>query len=284
MEETLRIDVGAVLRQRLPRLSRWLPRCVVRRLERLVCQEQLNELLEATRGQEGADFCRGVLSHLSVTAAWAPGARLPEASHPRVILVSNHPLGGLDGMALIAMVEAHYGVEPRFVVNNLLQAVKPLRRVFLPVNKHGRQSRSDAEAIEQALAGERPVIIFPAGLVSRRGDDGTVRDLEWHKKFVDLAVRYGRDVVPVYFEGHNSPSFYTAARRRVKLGLKFNFEMALLPREVFRSRGGRFLVHTGRLIPCSRLEGALATHSRKAVAAAVKKIVYSLPHNPDSTL
>lgn len=156
-----------------------------------------------------AGFCRGVLRDLDVSYRLAGGCRLPDAAARRVIYISNHPLGGLDGIALIDMVAAHHGVEPWFVVNDLLMAVKPLQRVFLPVNKHGRQTREEGAVIDAALSGDRPVIIFPAGLVSRRQGDGSIADLEWKKRFVNMAIKYRRDIIPLHFSGHNSNFFIT---------------------------------------------------------------------------
>ena len=122
---------------------------------------------------------------------------LPETSHRRVLLVCNHPLGGLDGMALIAWFSDYFGTQLQVVVNDLLMAVEPLSPCFVPVNKHGAQSRGTARSIDSAMASDAPVLMFPAGLVSRRGDDGVVADLSWNKMFLRKAVEYRRDVVPL---------------------------------------------------------------------------------------
>lgn len=102
------------------------------------------------------------------------------------------------------MATAYWGGEVKFVVNDLLMAIEPLSGTFIPVNKHGSQSRNSLGQLDRAMAGDNPVIIFPAGLVSRRGDDGQIRDLKWQKMFVAKSIQYGRDIIPVYFNGHNS--------------------------------------------------------------------------------
>lgn len=271
--KAMRIDLDAVLRSRLPRGSRLVPRFVVNWLKRTICQDSLNEMLEVNRGKRGADFCRGVLDHLDIRVDVVGEENLPPADRRRVTIVSNHPLGGLDGMALIAWATERWGCDVKFIVNDLLMAIEPLSDVFVPINKHGGQSRRAIDGIDKAFEGDAPVIVFPAGLVSRMGKDGAIRDLEWQKMFVNKSARYGRDIIPIHFSGHNSSFFYKFARRRTRLGLKFNIEMIYLPREVFRNKGSRFKISIGTVIPASSLTpGAGASRQ----AAAIKDIVYSL--------
>ena len=165
--EVIRIDVGQVLRNRLPRMWRFIPRQVVNWLERTICQDQLNALLEANAGKTGAAFCRGILESLDITVDVAGAENLPPKDNRRVVFVCNHPLGGLDGMALIDIIHRHYGGQVWFVVNDLLMAVKPLESVFLPINKFGGQSRRSFRRLDEAFDGNDPIIIFPAGLGSR---------------------------------------------------------------------------------------------------------------------
>ncbi len=273
-DRPIRIDVGGVLASRLGGKARFVPRFLIRWLEKLICQDQLNQLLESNYPLRGAEFCDGVLCDLDVTIDIRNENLLPK--NPRCIIVSNHPLGGLDGMSMISWLSRHYNRPVRFVVNDLLMAVEPLTNCFVPVNKHGRQSRSSLGSLEEALAGDGPVVIYPAGLCSRLGDDGVVADLAWNKMFVTKAIESRRDIVPVHFDGHNSPSFYRWARIRQRLGIKFNFEMLLLPREVFRSRGKTFTITCGTPVPWQSLEGGAKAAS---TAAQLRRQVYALPTN-----
>lgn len=279
--KAIKIDVRAIVRERLGRASRFVPGFLIGKLEKLICQEQLNALLENNFPKEGAEFCRGVFEELSVTTEVVNEDRLPPVDNRRVIIVSNHPLGGLDGMALIDYFTRRYGGRVMFVVNDLLMAVKPLAPVFLPINKHGRQHRSSLVAIDRVMAGDDPVIIFPAGLVSRqRTQGGEIADLEWKKMFVNKALAFKRDVVPVYFDGTNSDKFYNFARRREMLGLKFNFEMALLPSEVFNKRGKTFRVNCGKPMPWQSFTGGAEAESE---ARAVRQMVYDLKAELEAT-
>ena len=269
--DIIRIDLDTVLRQRLPRHYRFIPSPLVRWMERIICQDQLNEMLRVNHGLRGADFCRGVLRHLGITYQVSGMANLPESG--RAIFVCNHPLGGLDGMILIDMLSQRYGPGVRFVVNDLLMAVEPLSEVFLPVNKHGRQSRTSTAQIDSTFASDAPIIIFPAGLVSRKQKDGSIADLRWRKMFINKAVSTGRDIIPIYFNGQNSSFFYNFAKTRTRLGLKFNIEMVRLPAEIFRCRGAEFTIRVGRPVSASTLKGGAAA---QAEADAIRSIVYNL--------
>jgi 1-acyl-sn-glycerol-3-phosphate acyltransferase len=268
----IKIDVAGVLREKLGRRARFIPRFLVRKLEKTICQEQLNELMAHNYPKTGVDFCRGVISDLDVTVNVIGAENLPRGR--RVLIVSNHPLGGLDGMALIRFFGEHYGEDVRFVVNDILMAVKPLNNVFLPINKHGGQSRQSLIEIDRVMESDAPVLIFPAGLVSRLGADGSVRDLEWQKMFVQKALKYNREIVPVYFDGENSRFFYKFAKFRKRSGLKFNIEMIYLPREVFNSAHRTFSIVCGEPISVDKICPTGVTPLQ--AAARIKDIVYKL--------
>lgn len=269
--EPININLWQLLRERLGAKGRFVPHWIVRPFEKLIHQEDMNELLAETFPRRGADFCNGILSRLDIRLSVCDEKNLPD--NPRCIIVCNHPLGGLDGMSVIAWLTEHYGIPVNVVVNDLLNAVEPLSDIFLPVNKFGSQNRGSVSAIDLALEGNAPVIFFPAGLVSRLHPDGTIRDLEWKKAFVTKAIHYKRDVVPVYFDGYNSGFFYRMGLWRRRLRLRTNFEQTLLPRELFLSRGSTFRIVCGRPIPWTELRGGAEA---SASATKVCDTVYSL--------
>lgn len=272
----IKIDVGTVLASKLGKRASLVPRFLVHSLEKLICQDRLNDLLQYGWPRRGADFCRAVVGRLDITTEIINAGLMPTGEGSRVIFVSNHPLGGLDGMILIDIVTRLTGREPFFVVNDLLMAVEPLTDVFVPINKHGAQSKAASAALDEAMASDRPVIIFPAGLCSRR-NGGVIADPEWKKMFVQKARRYGRDIVPLHFAGTNSPRFYRTASMRKRLHIPFNLEMLLLPSEVVRNSGARFTVTVGERIPASSL-----APDPRAETLRIRDIVYSMEPS-DST-
>ena len=189
----LKIDVDSVLRKRLSTHYRYIPRFAVRWLERTICQDQLNDILTKMAGKNGVDAATAALNEMDVKVDATGLDRLPEG---RFMFVSNHPLGGLDGLALISLLGHRYDRRIKFLVNDLLMAVEPLRDVFLPVNKYGKQSRVNASQIEEALNSDSQFITFPAGLCSRMQPDGSIADLPWQKSAVVQAVNSQRYSFP----------------------------------------------------------------------------------------
>lgn len=263
----LQLDLRAIVRARLsPRARRLLPGFLFSPLERLVCQRQLNAVLRDAWPAEGCAFARRALELLGVSLRTEGLESLPEG---RYLFASNHPLGGLDGLALIAAIGSRFGDDNvRFPVNDLLMNVRPMEGVFVPVNKYSLQGRAEALGLGAVFASGNQVAIFPAGLVSRLGDDGRVADLEWKKTFAAKALESGRGVVPVRIEALNRRRFYRLARLRKKLGLKVNLEQALLPSELCHSQGMEILIRFGKpesaesLRERFRTPAAIARHVR----------------------
>ena len=269
----VKIDVDNVLRTRLPKHYRYIPRFVVRWLERTICQDRLNTILEKMADKNSVDAATAALDEMGITVTASGLDKLPDG---RYMFVSNHPLGGLDGLALISFLGNRYAHKIKFLVNDLLMAVVPLRGVFLPVNKYGHQSRAAASQIEEALKGDDQFITFPAGLCSRMQPDGTIADLPWQKAAVVHAVNYQRDIVPIYFDARNSRFFYRFANWRKRLGIKFNIELIFLPKEMLKQSGSNLRFVVGQPIPWSSFDA----RAPKQEAARLRDIVYSMATMP----
>ena len=273
-KEPMRIDVDKVLRDRLPKHYKRIPRFVVRWLERVICQDRLNDILQRMAGKDSVDAATAALDEMNITIEASGLDNLPDG---RYLFVSNHPLGGLDGLALISLLGNRYERCIKFLVNDLLMAVEPLRGVFLPVNKYGKQSRESAVQIDEALLSNDQIITFPAGLCSRMQPDGTIADLPWQKAAVVHAANYHRDIVPVYFDARNSRFFYRFAKWRKKLGIKFNIELIFLPKEMLKQSGSTLHAIIGEPISWTTLD----ISKPKQEAARLRDIVYQLqPQQP----
>ncbi len=273
--QPIKIDVDKVLRDRLSGHYKYIPRFVVRWLERTICQDRLNAILEKMAGKNSVDAATAALDEMNITVK-ATG--LDHLYDGRFMFVSNHPLGGLDGLALISLLGNRYDKKIKFLVNDLLMAVEPLRGVFLPVNKYGKQSRIVATQIEEALKSDNQFITFPAGLCSRMQPDGSIADLPWQKAAVVHATNYQRDIVPVYFDAHNSRFFYRFAKWRKRLGIKFNIELIFLPKEMLKKCGNTLQVIIGEPIPWTAIDASRP----KQEAARLREIVINMAPTPSN--
>jgi len=267
----IKIDVDQVLKARLPRHYRYIPRFVVRWLERVICQDRLNAILKKMAGKNSVDAATVALNEMDINIVESGLEQLPEG---RYMFVSNHPLGGLDGLALISLLGTRYDHKIKFLVNDLLMAVEPLRDVFLPVNKYGRLSRDTANQIEEALGSDNQFITFPAGLCSRMQPDGFIADLPWHKAAVVHAANHQRDIVPIFFDAQNSKFFYRFAKWRKKLGITFNVELIFLPKEMIKKCGSTLRVVIGEPIPWTSLDAA---HPKQEAARLRETVIQMAP-------
>lgn len=269
-EGITQIDIKRVLRQKAPSAARKIPGFMVDYLIRTVHQDELNEILRRYHDKDGVAFMQELIGYFDLNLELVNEENIP--AEGRYIFASNHPLGGLDGICLSAIIGGRFDGKIRYLVNDLLLYLSNLRSIFVPINKHGAQGKKNAELIEKAYASDNQIITFPAGLCSRK-QNGKIQDTEWKKSFIQKAVEYRRDIVPVFFEGRNSNFFYCLANMRKALGIKMNYEMIYLPDEMFKSKHKTYSIHFGKPIPWQTFDS-----SRKPAEWAewVKEIVYNL--------
>lgn len=269
-EGITQIDIKQVLRQKAPSVARKIPGFMVDYLIRTVHQDELNEILRRYHDKDGVAFMQELIGYFDLNLELVNEENIP--AEGRYIFASNHPLGGLDGICLSAIIGGRFDGKIRYLVNDLLLYLSNLRSIFVPINKHGAQRKKNAELIEKAYASDNQIITFPAGLCSRK-QNGKIQDTEWKKSFIQKAVEYRRDIVPVFFEGRNSNFFYRLANMRKALGIKMNYEMIYLPDEMFKSKHKTYSIHFGKPIPWQTFDS-----SRKPAEWAewVKEIVYNL--------
>ena len=269
-EGITQIDIKQVLRQKAPSAARKIPGFMVDYLIRTVHQDELNEILRRYHDKDGVAFMQELIGYFDLNLELVNEENIP--AEGRYIFASNHPLGGLDGICLSAIIGGRFDGKIRYLVNDLLLYLSNLRSIFVPINKHGAQGKKNAELIEKAYASDNQIITFPAGLCSRK-QNGKIQETEWKKSFIQKAVEYRRDIVPVFFEGRNSNFFYRLANMRKALGIKMNYEMIYLPDEMFKSKHKTYSIHFGKPIPWQTFDS-----SRKPAEGAegVKEIVYNL--------
>jgi len=241
-----RIDVKQILRSKLKDKADKIPAFILNYLIRIIHQDELNHILEIYKDLQGVAFMEALVGYFNIRLNVKGLENLPPPTDGKTyIFVSNHPLGGFEGICLSSLLGSHYNGLLRCFVNDLLMAIPNLRSIFVPVNKHGAQSRQVAILTEEAYQSGNHILTFPAGLCSRK-QKGVIRDLEWKKSFIQKAVEHKRDVVPIYFEGRNSNFFYRLANFRKLLCIKINLEMLYLPDELFKQKDKTINVHIGK--------------------------------------
>ena len=269
------IDIDEILRSKAGPKAKRIPRFIVAWLKRRLHQDQVNDFLRIIGDKEGVPWLKGCLDFLDTKLEVKGLENLPsDADGRRFTFVSNHPLGGQDGVALGYVLGTHYDGRIKYLVNDLLMFLPGLAPLCIPINKTGKQSRQFPAMVEAGFSGDDHILMFPAGLCSRRRH-GVIRDLPWNKTFITKSIETHRDVVPIYFDGRNSDKFYRLANIGKRLGLKFNIAMLYLSDEMFKHRGDTFHVYIGRPIPWQTFD---ASRRPSEWATWVQQAVYDIPH------
>jgi putative hemolysin len=246
-EKTL--DIEKILRSKMGDKAKRVPRFVVKWLEHISHQDEINQFIWKARDLTGSDWLEAVLKELNCKVEVEGLENLPSKDDPRLYtFVSNHPLGGIDGVAIGSVIGKHYDDRFRYLVNDLLMNLPGLAPLCIPINTTSKRSRSFPQIIEEGFKGDYHIMMFPAGLCSRR-QNGVIRDLPWRKTFITKSVEGHRDVVPIYFEGRNSDFFYRLSNFSDKYVKKVNVAMLFLADEMFKNCGKTFRMRIGKPIP-----------------------------------
>ncbi|WP_321478956.1 1-acyl-sn-glycerol-3-phosphate acyltransferase [uncultured Bacteroides sp.] len=264
------IDIDKILREKAPKYYKYIPAFLVAYLKRIVHQEELNVFLHESQDKKGVDFLEASLSFLDMKIELRGEENLPKEG--LYTFVSNHPLGGQDGVALGYVLGSRYKGKVKYLVNDLLMNLQGLAPLCIPINKTGKQGRDFPLMVEAGFRSDNQLIMFPAGICSRR-HKGVIKDLQWTKTFVVKSVESQRDIVPIHFGGRNSNFFYNLANLCKFLGIKFNIAMLYLADEMFKNRHKTFTVTIGKPIPWQTFD---KSKTPLQWAEYVRDIVYKL--------
>lgn len=242
------IDIEEVLRNKMGKKARWVPGFAVNWLKRIAHEDQCNEFLWNARDLKGTPWLEACLEFLNTKVEVEGLENLPAKDDGRLYtFVSNHPMGGIDGVALGAVIGKQYDDHFRYLVNDLLMNLPGLAPLCIPINKTGKQSRNFPAMVESGFKSDYHMLMFPAGLCSRK-KNGVIHDIPWKKTFITKSVEYQRDVIPIHFGGENSKFFYRLANFSDRF-LPFNLAMIFLVDEMYKNVGKTFEVKIGKPIP-----------------------------------
>lgn len=245
-EKTINID--EILKGKMGTKAKFVPGLLVEWLKRIAHQNQINAFIWDNRDKIGVDWLEAVAKYLDMTLDVVGKENLPDPNDGRLYtFVSNHPLGGADGIALGAIIGRHYDSRFRYLVNDLLMNLPGLAPLCIPINKTGSQSRNFPAMVKAGFESGNHILMFPAGLCSRKRN-GVISDIPWTKTFISKSVEYQRDVVPIHFGGQNSNFFYRLANFSDRC-LPFNLAMLFLADEMYKNVHKTFMVKIGKPIP-----------------------------------
>lgn len=251
MGETIKktIDIDKILKSKMGNKAKFVPSFAISWLKRIVHEDEVNKFLWESRNLSGTEWLTECVRYLQMTIELVGEENLPDKNDGKLYtFVSNHPLGGQDGVALGSIIGQHYDGKFRYLVNDLLLNLPGLKLVSIGINKTGRQSRDFPRMVEAGFRSDNHMLMFPAGLNSRKRKDGSIHDLPWKKTFISKSVEYHRDVVPIHFGGQNSERFYRIAKFSDKY-LPFNLAMLFLVDEMYKNVGKTFRIAIGKPIP-----------------------------------
>lgn len=251
-EEQLRVDVEAIVRAKT---SKKVPKFLINLVKRIIHQDEINAFM--SKNLQGVDFFQGVLDTMQCVDRVEGMENLdliPEGQ--QVIFACNHPLGAMEAMVMGKHFGQKYGDRINFVVTDFLMYVTPIAKYFTPVNVASTSVLKNKDAKERLnclFESDKHVVMFPSGACSRK-IDGIIQDKPWKKTFVSMAKHHHRCIVPIKVDGRNSRHFYLLAKIRERLGIKFAFEMILLPDEMFRQHGKTIGITIGKPISWEELQ------------------------------
>jgi len=278
MNQVQQINIDNVLKEKSPGLYKVLPRFIINWLKKTLHEKDINQILRELEDKHEIEFINNGLKKLGVKSEGIGTNNIPIKNG--VILVANHPLGGLDGVAMIQQI-SNVRNDINFLVNDVLTHINKLKPYFIPINKHGKNSRKNLLKIDQLYKSDSCIVLFPAGLVSRRQKNKKIEDLEWKKSFVTKARKHNKTIVPVHVNGLNSSKFYNLSYWRKRLRIKLNIEMLFLADEMFKQQGTTITFTFGKPINPENLHNRFTDLEW---AQKIKNHVYELENNPNFEL
>ena len=269
------IDIKRILKDKMGSKARFVPCFLVAWLKKIIHEDEVNRFLWENRNLKGTEWLTACVQYLDMTLDIVGAENLPDKNNGKLYtFVSNHPLGGQDGVSLGSIIGRHYDGKFRYLVNDLLLNLPGLKPVSIGINKTGKQSRDFPRMVEAGFNSDNHLLMFPAGLNSRR-INGEIHDLPWKKTFIAKSVETHRDVVPIHFSGQNSKRFYRIAKFSDRY-LPFNLAMLFLVDEMYRNVGKTFRITIGKPIPWQTFN---KTKTPMEWANFVEERVYALSSN-----
>ncbi len=264
------IDIDSVIRKQKNKFISKLPQFIINIIKRIIKQDGLNQFIINHNDKKGIDFVNACMDDLNININVINEENIPDKG--KFIFVSNHPLGGVDvGVVIATISKKHKNLKA--VANKILSNVEHFKDLIIEV---GVFSKTDIQSIKKMndiyASEELQIYILPSGLVSRK-TKGVVKDLDWKHSFIRNAIKYQRDIIPIFVDDKNSRKFYFIANLRKLLKIKMSIETIFIPAEIFKKRNKTINLIVGKPISYKTFD---KSKSSRNWALTVQNIVYEL--------
>ncbi|MGB5918120.1 GNAT family N-acyltransferase [Arcobacter sp.] len=239
------VNVEKEIKKKFPKLdleSSFINKSLISLAKKVVHEDSINEFLQTNAHKKGFEFVDAVLDNFDFDYTVSSNDMQNIPSSGKVVIIANHPLGGLDALCLLKLV-GKVRKDVKIVANDFLAGIEALSSLFVPIDNYKRrQSKKDIKAIYDALNNDEAIIIFPAGEVSRATPKG-IKDPVWSKGFLSFAQHCNAPILPILVDGKNSKIFYTISI------LNKTFSTLLLSHEMFKKKSKKISIKIGEIIP-----------------------------------
>ncbi|MFX4266608.1 GNAT family N-acyltransferase [Aliarcobacter butzleri] len=243
------IDIQKEIEKKFPKIKdkeNVLKKSLLKIAKKIVHEDSINQFLSQNSHLKGFDFVDAVLDYFDFDYTVSSNDLQNIPSTGKVIIIANHPLGGLDALCLLKLV-GQIRKDVKILANDFLVGFEALHSLMIPLdNFKDRQSKESIKKIYEALKNEEAIIIFPAGEVSRATPKG-VKDPAWNKGFLNFAKNSNSAILPIFLDAKNSKTFYTISL------INKTFSTLLLSNEMFNKKSKNINIKIGQIIPSENI-------------------------------
>lgn len=239
------IDVQKEIEKKFPKINKkqnFLKKSLFKVAKKIVHEDSINKFLTQNSHLKGFEFVDAVLDYFDFDYTTSSNDLQNIPSSGKVVIIANHPLGGLDALCLLRLI-SQVRKDVKIVANDFLVGFEALNSLLIPIDNYKiRQSKKDIKKIYEALNNEEAIIIFPAGEVSRATSKG-IKDPSWSKGFLNFAQNSNAPILPIFLDAKNSKTFYTISV------INKTFSTLLLSNEMFKKKSKRINIKIGQIVP-----------------------------------
>ena len=270
------VDVQKEIEKKFPKVKEkdnFLKKSLFKIAKKIVHEDSINQFLGENSHLKGFEFVDAVLDYFDFDYTVSNSDLQNIPPHGKVVIIANHPLGGLDALCLLRLV-SQVRKDVKIVANDFLSGFDALNSLFIPIDNYKtKQAKEDIKKIYEALNNEQALIIFPAGEVSRATPKG-IKDSAWQKGFLTFAKHSNSPILPIFLDGKNSKTFYTISL------INKTFSTLLLSNEMFNKKSKRINIKIGEIIPNENITPKGI--DKEIIVKLYKKHLYALKNGKKS--